>query len=289
MVITKQFKQRLLMSSLGILILAFVIYYSFTSFFKPIFILLNAGIISLALVEYYHLARNKGFQPLIAFGIGFSIVYILALSVSLHEVAWSELPSFVLLFSLLILFILFFKHQTLALGNLAITLFGIGYLIIPLSCVLRINYFFPADSLEDGRLWLAYVLVISKMTDIGAYFCGKIFGKNKLAPSISPKKTIEGALGGLGASLITSVLFTFFVSHFTTFHMTFFQSLWIGFTISILAQLGDLSESLLKRDAGVKDSSSLPGLGGMLDVVDSLIFTLPFMYLLLEIGVVGKF
>lgn len=284
---SKQFQQRLLMSSLGILGLAFSIYYSFSSYFIPIFLILNAAVISFALIEYYHLASNKGFQPLTSFGIGFSIIYVLAIAIGLYNPSYAGLPSMVLLFSLLVLFLLFFKHQSLALGNLAITLFGIGYLTIPLSCALRINYFFSDISLEDGRLWLTYVLLISKMTDVGAFFCGKILGKYKLAPSISPKKTIEGALGGSGAALIASMIFVFFVSHFSNFHMTFFQSIWIGLTLSILSQLGDLSESLLKRDAGVKDSSHLPGLGGVLDIVDSLVFTLPFVYLLLQMGVIG--
>lgn len=284
---TNQFKQRLLMSTLGVLALGLSIYYSFSSFFKPFFILLNAGIISLALVEYYHLARHKGFQPLTAFGIGFTILYMISLTVSLHYETLAGLPSLVLLFSMLILFLLFFQHPSLALGNLAITLFGIGYLTIPLSCALRINYFFPAGLLEDGRLWLAYVIFTSKMTDVGAYFCGKILGKNKLAPSISPKKTIEGAIGGSAAALFTSVLFVLLASNLATFQMTFLQSIWIGLTISVLAQLGDLAESLLKRDAGVKDSSHLPGLGGFLDVVDSLIFTLPFIYILLQMRIVG--
>lgn len=285
--LSRQFKQRLLMSCLSIIGLAISIYYSFTPFFKPIFILLNVGVISLSLVEYYRLARSKGFQPAPAFGIGFSLIYLVVIAVSLHHETLKGLPSLILLFSFLALFLLFFKHRSLALGNLAVTLFGIGYLTIPLSCALRINYFFPLDSLEDGRLWLAYVLLTSKMTDIGAYFCGKILGKNKLAPEISPKKTVEGAMGGLGAALVMSVIFALFASHFAVFHMTFIQSVWIGLIISILAQLGDLSESLLKRDAGVKDSSQLPGLGGVLDIVDSLVFTLPLIYLLLQMHIIG--
>jgi phosphatidate cytidylyltransferase len=284
---TRQFKQRLLISSLGILGFAISIYLSYTSFFKPIFVLLNAGIISLALMEYYNLARHKGFQPHTAFGVGSSIAYIIALSMSLHNPSFATFPSFVLLASLLLLFLLFFKQQSSSLGNMAITLFGIGYLTIPLSCALRINYFFPPNALEDGRLWFAYVLLTSKMTDIGAYFSGKIFGKRQLAPSISPKKTIEGAVGGIVSAVLMSLIFTFFVSHLASFKMTLLQSIWIGFFISILAQLGDLAESLLKRDAGVKDSSRLPGLGGILDIVDSLVFTLPLMYLLLEMHVVG--
>jgi phosphatidate cytidylyltransferase len=288
--VTRQFKQRMLMSGLGILGLIICVYFSFTSFFRPIFVLLNAGIISLALLEYYHLAQRKDFQPLVTFGIGSSIAYIIALSFSFHHVQLAMLPSLILLASLLLFFLIFFNQQSSALGNLAVTIFGLIYLTITLSCALRINYFFPAHELEDGRIWLAYVLVVSKMTDIGAYFCGKGFGKTKLAPSISPKKTIEGAIGGIGAALVTSMIFSLFfpTTQLTaSFKITIVQSIWIGLLISILAQLGDLAESLLKRDAGVKDSSRLPGLGGVLDVVDSLVFTLPFMYLLLQMHVVG--
>jgi phosphatidate cytidylyltransferase len=284
---SRHFKQRLLVGSLGILCLAISIYYSFNSFFKPIFILLNVGMVNLALVEYYHLARNKGFQPSTTFSVGLSVLYLITLSASLYDHTLNELPPLILLFSLLILFLIFFAQQSSALVNLAITLFGIGYLTIPLSFALKINYFFPSQALEDGRLWLTYVLLISKMTDIGAYFCGKILGKTKLAPSISPHKTIEGAIGGAMAALVASLLFTLLVSHFSEFKMTLMQSLWIGLLISILAQLGDLAESLLKRDAGVKDSSHLPGLGGVLDIVDSLVFTLPLMYFLLQMHIVG--
>ncbi len=284
---TNQFKQRLLISSLGIVGLFISIYYSYTSFFKPVFVLLNAGIISLALIEYYHLARNKGFQPLITLAIGCSTAYLIAFALSFHHPLLSGLPFLILLLSLLLCFLAFFNQPATSLGNVAITVFGIGYLTLPLSCVLGINYFFPPHAVEDGRLWLGYVLLTSKMTDIGAYFCGKIFGKTKLAPFISPKKTIEGAIGGAGATLITSVIFTLFASNLAVFKMTWIQSIWIGLTITILAQLGDLAESLLKRDAGVKDSSSLPGLGGMLDIVDSLVFTLPLMYLFLQMRIVG--
>ncbi len=287
MIITSQFKHRLFFSSLSIIGLAISIYYSFDSFFTPIFVLLHVGITSLALAEYYYLAQNKGFQPLAIYGIGFSTLYILAVALSLHQRIWVEFPSLVLLGSFLLLFLLFFKQRPSALVNLAITLFGIGYLAIPLSYALRINYFFSNQSLQDGRLWLAYVLLTSKITDIGAYFCGKIFGKIKLAPSISPQKTIEGAVGGTLTALITSFFFTLITSSLTSFKMTLVQSVWIGLITSILAQLGDLTESLLKRDAGVKDSSYLPGLGGILDVVDSLVFTLPLMYIFLEMGIIG--
>lgn len=282
---SRQFRQRLLLSSLGALGLIICIYYSYLPFFKPIFILLNTSIICLALIEYYRLAEHKGFQPLIVLGVGSTVAYMIGLSFSFYDLSFLALPSFILLTSLLLLFLLYFNRHLSALANLAITAFGVMYLTIPLSCGVRINYFFPGHGLEDGRLWLAYVLIISKMTDIGAYFCGKVLGRIKLAPTISPKKTVEGALGGIGLAMVTSLLFS--TQLITTFKMTIVQSVWISLAMSILSQLGDLAESLLKRDAGVKDSSHLPGLGGILDVVDSLVFTLPFMYLLLQMHVVG--
>lgn len=286
---SRQFKHRMLISSLSTLALIICIYFSFSPIFKPIFILLNAAIAGLALYEYYHLCKLKGLQPLVILGIGSAFAYFIALSFSLHHTSLSGLPSLVLLFSFLLFFLAFFKQQSSCLSNLAATLFGFVYLVIPLSCILRINYFFPSHGLEDGRWWLAYVLFITKMTDVGGYFLGKCFGKTKLAPLISPKKTVEGAFGGVGAALVTSILFSAFSfgQMAPGFHLTLWQSIWLGILISILAQLGDLAESLLKRDAGVKDSSHLPGLGGILDVVDSLVFTLPLMYLMLQMHWVG--
>lgn len=251
---------------------------------------MNAALISFALKEYYHLSELKGFTPLTKLAMGSAIAYLMALALSFHHGHLAVLPSLVLLFSLLLFFVAFSNHQTTSIGNLAVTVFGLIYLAIPLSCILRINYFYLPTALEDGRLWLAYILIVSKMTDIGGYFCGKIFGKKKLAPLISPKKTVEGALGGMGAALITSLIWAAALAAGDTasaFKMTLWQSIWIGLLISILAQLGDLAESLLKRDAGVKDSSHLPGLGGILDVVDSLVFTLPLMYLLMQMQIVG--
>lgn len=283
MIFSSQLKQRLLMSSIGTLGLFFCIYYSYTDYFKPIFILFSAAMISLALLEYYHLTQNKGFQPLVYLGIGSSIVYVIAVAWSTHHLHAGPLPAFILLGAFLLFFLQFFKQQSAPLGNLAVTVFGIIYLTIPLSYGLRINYFFPPDAMQDGRVCLAYVLLVSKMGDVGAYVVGKILGKIKLAPLISPKKTLEGALGGLGASVLTSIFFTFFFP--TSLPLTIGQSFWLGIVIGILAQLGDLAESVLKRDAGVKDSSHLPGLGGILDMVDSLVFTLPLMYLMLQMHV----
>lgn len=282
MMMTEQFKHRLLTSCVAILTLVISVYYSFTPLFQPLFVLLNISVIGMALTEFYDLAKRKGFSPFVKVGIAASAAYLIALSFGLYTNTPPAASIMTLLFSLVFLFIVAFCYPTAALCNISITLFGVIYLMLPLSCILLINAFFLPDGHQDGRLWLAYVLLVSKITDIGAYFCGKGVGGTKLCPSISPKKTIAGSIGGVAFALIFSLLFTLFFAG-REFQMTFAMSLWVGLIISLLAQLGDLSESLLKRDAGVQDSSTLPGLGGMLDMVDSLVFTLPFMYLLLKI------
>jgi phosphatidate cytidylyltransferase len=122
-------------------------------------------------------------------------------------------------------------------------------------------------------------------SDIGAFAVGRTMGRNKLIPSVSPGKTIEGAIGGLLASMLVAWLYTQFLLR-PTAHLGFrynpFGVLLFGAIVSIAAQIGDLAESLFKREAGVKDSSSLiPGHGGVLDRFDSLFFVMPVAYVLL--------
>lgn len=270
------FQQRILFSSAFLLILSAVIAFALVPVFQPIFILLAATIIAAALWEYYHISRAKGLQPLSEIGLTGSVFFILALFLSVIWPSYSSLPYFVLGATLLSSFLYFFFRGNNPLVNLAVTIFGIAYITLPLSCFIPIIFKF-------GRFWLIYLLIVTKMNDIAAYFCGKKWGAHKMAPFISPKKTWEGALGGFLAGLLSSVILWWLSQHVLegVYSFTFFQSLWLGAVLSVLAQLGDLSESLLKRDTGVKDSSQLPGLGGMLDIMDSLIFTTPMVYFFL--------
>lgn len=285
----QQLKHRLKMSIIGILGLLSTVYFSFYPLFKPVFILLNAAVINLTLIEYYQLSQQCNFKPLMGLGLFSGCAYIGAIGLALYFPFFEPLSSLVLLFALILFFLAALKNQKAPVGNLAVTLFGIVYLVIPLSYAIKINYFFLENTSQDGRLWLIYVLTVTKITDVGAYVVGKAMGKNKLAPTVSPNKTIEGALGGLFASLLASYFFYHFSSSasFSSFHLTAWQALGLGITFSLLAQIGDLGESLLKREAKIKDSSRLPGLGGALDVVDSLIFTLPLLYLLLQMQIIG--
>jgi phosphatidate cytidylyltransferase len=136
----------------------------------------------------------------------------------------------------------------------------------------------------DGRWWLVYLLVVTKITDIGAYFIGRLWGKRRLAPVLSPKKTIEGAFGGFICAILGSLAMVYIGQEFAgkSFPLHPSDALWLGIVIGIFGQIGDLAESLLKRDAAAKDSNTLPGLGGILDMLDSLIFTAPIVYFYLR-------
>lgn len=280
--LSSQFKQRAIFSAFGVFVLGLAITLSFMPLFGLLFLLIMGGSINLALWEYYQLVRAKGFNPMIGWGMGCTTAYLILLYLALPASPFvTFLPIATSLAFILIAFFIHFGKKENAIGDLAVTAFGLIYLSIPLSYALQIDYFYPIGAEPDGRLWLAYAFVTTKITDIGAYFVGKTFGCNKLVPLVSPQKTVEGAIGGWIAAVATSFAFAYFLGGNPAFSLTITQSLWMGALIGILAQIGDLAESLLKRDAGVKDSNHLPGLGGMLDVVDSLVFTLPLVYVLL--------
>ena len=242
-------------------------------------------IIGLAVREYYEIARVKGLHPREKTGITLTIIIILAIFLSARTPYLDLLPLVSLGITLITVFSAYFVRGQDPFVNIAVTLFGILYLAIPLGCTIKINYFFPINALQDGRWWLFYLLALTYLTDSSALFVGRAFGRRKLAPFISPKKTWEGAAGGFIFALLCSIVFAYFANHPThpiPMQLGYMESIILGALISILAQLGDLSESLLKRDVGVKDSSKIPGLGGMLDVIDSLVFTAPLVYLYLR-------
>jgi len=166
--------------------------------------------------------------------------------------------------------------------SLALTVIAIIYPAL-------VTYMYPIryhDYVVDPRAGTALLMLpiaLTWATDTGAYFFGRTFGRHKLIPSVSPAKTVEGAVGGV----IVAVLFAWLYVSFVLKPLAQLSMLPLGLTvfailISIVAQTGDLAESLFKRDAGVKDSSKLlPGHGGILDRFDSLLFVLPVAYVLL--------
>jgi phosphatidate cytidylyltransferase len=122
-------------------------------------------------------------------------------------------------------------------------------------------------------------VLMTWVSDSAAYFGGRAFGKNKLIPKVSPGKTREGAASAVVVTLAAGIAYSILLSSFTTYRMTLAEGAAFGLLMSATAQIGDLTESLFKRDVGVKDSGTLlPGHGGALDRFDSLFFTLPVAY-----------
>ena len=134
---------------------------------------------------------------------------------------------------------------------------------------------------ELGRRWLIFALLTTFATDSGAYFVGRLTGRHKMAPQLSPGKTWEGAAGGLAAALIAALLLSLLPPQYRNLGLDWWLPALMGIAVGIAAQGGDLLESGLKRFAGVKDAGALfPGHGGMLDRLDSLLLTLPLVYYL---------
>ncbi|HEX8903542.1 MAG TPA: phosphatidate cytidylyltransferase [Longimicrobiaceae bacterium] len=131
----------------------------------------------------------------------------------------------------------------------------------------------------QGTAILLFPVVLTWLSDSYAYFAGRLWGKRKLIPRVSPGKTVAGALGAVIGTPITAVGYSFVLALFPNWHVGIVEAAAFGLLISVSAQVGDLAESLLKRDVGVKDSGRLlPGHGGALDRFDSLFFTLPVAY-----------
>ena len=169
-----------------------------------------------------------------------------------------------------------------SLTRVALTVFGFCYIVVPLGEIITLAYT-PIWS-DDLRLWLLYGIGMTKITDTAALFIGRYCGRHALAPQLSPKKTWEGAIGGIVVGCLWSLAFAF-LSQISIFKITlsYGEALFLGVLLPVLGQVGDMVESLFKRDAGIKDSGFIPGLGGVLDLVDSLIFTIPVLTCFLRV------
>ncbi|MFA5388636.1 MAG: phosphatidate cytidylyltransferase [Candidatus Omnitrophota bacterium] len=247
-------------------------------FVLPIWTLgLTASIfIGLSLYEFFRLSGAKKIFP-----ISFAYVGILS-GALLPCITYLYRPTggiWEMVFFIIILITLFMIHFTRkesrnAVNLIAVTLFAIFYIGWFFTFLVKIRF------LEDGHKLVAYLLLVTKSGDVGAYLIGSNFGRHKLIPRISPNKSVEGAIGGFIFSIACAIILG---RHYISW-MNFSFVLISGVLIGIFAQLGDLAESLIKRDYEVKDSSVFfPGLGGMLDVIDSILFTAPIFYICLAI------
>ena len=244
--------------------------------------------------EFYRIARAGGIAPLDDFGVALAGLLPLAVHAQFQGI---HLPALTLgAVAVAIVFGLTIWRRGIEgkpLASAAITVFGVLYTsgLLSFGYALRYHPYAFADvrvagrNVSSGALLLMVPLIATWASDIGAFFVGRAIGKHKLAPAVSPGKTIEGAIGGLAGSVIVAWLLGEFLLRPVAqlgFRWPPMGVIVFGVSVSVAAQIGDLAESLIKREAGVKDSSRiLPGHGGILDRLDSLFFVLPVSYLLI--------
>lgn len=234
--------------------------------------------------EFYRLAAGSGAQPFARTGIVLSAITPIIVHAQLLGVVRVPL-TLAALVPVALLGVAVWRRGVdgRPLAAVASTVLGVLYVAVPLSYAYALRAFDYAVGTAAGTAVVLLPVLGTWASDIGAYFAGRLFGRRKLIPSVSPGKTVAGAVGALVVTAVVATLYTRYV--LVPYAQLGFgpgRALGFGLAVSVAAQLGDLVESMLKREAGVKDSSHLiPGHGGVLDRVDSLLFVLPLSYLLL--------
>ncbi|MEI8134548.1 MAG: phosphatidate cytidylyltransferase [bacterium] len=286
--------QRVLVAVIAIPIVVFIVLKKPFALYTLVLILSG-----LTVCEYYGLAKVKGYKPQYIVGVLMTLLVALSFgkfrlqsilsSFGLSVISpQTEMLSVVIICaSIVILTVELFRGQPNPLEGTAITLFGPIYIGVGLGSLLGIHEFFTMKNIGleqfdklSGGYFLVALLVSIWVGDSAAYFAGKALGKHKIAKHISPGKSWEGAVANLVMTVMVWVLAHSLIYQFANISMQ--SCIAIGVIIGIIGQFGDFGKSLLKRDVGVKDSSNLiPGHGGVLDRLDSIIFSAPVVLLYL--------
>lgn len=255
-------------------------------FFRVNGALVLIAIISvLTLREFYQLMRASGYTPFDKLGMVFGGLVTLTPWLE-AQFGWHLpllLPLGTIVFSIRLLSERTPENRV---ESLATTLAGLLYISLMLQYCVRIVLPLPGDTISaDGRLWLAvWFIMVVKFCDMGALLTGLAIGRHKMSPVISPKKTWEGAVGGVVLSMLCGALFAWRAGALFPAHMTPLVAALIAAPLAILGIVSDLVESVIKRRANLKDSgNTVPGIGGMFDLSDSLILAAPVGYYLFRL------
>lgn len=218
--------------------------------------------------EYVKMLNHKGFYP------SLKVIYLTeAILATVVYFKRFDLVAITLTICAMCSFMwVLFRGRQPYIANVATTLLGMVYCgWFPLHLIFLRDL--SCDKYDSGLGFVVLMFTAILLTDVGCYYVGSKWGKHKLAPVISPNKTIEGSIGGMICAIFGAVVIGLFID------LQWYIAVFAGIMCTIFAQIGDLCESLIKRDAGVKDSgTSLPGHGGFLDRTDSFVLTIPVMY-----------
>lgn len=255
-------------------------------------------IIAVGMFEFYRMVESKGIKIYRKMGMIAGILIPLTYYIAQHSVYYRNEKFSYMIFTIVV--IIFITRQVIsgkiseALTSIAYTFFGVIYVSFLLSHIIFMKdinyttYLAPGEmtTLFDGRYWILTCFLMVWASDSAAYFVGMAIGKHKLAPKISPKKSIEGAVAGL----LAPIAVMFWVRYYLFFqdsNIGVIHVIIIGLIAGIFGQIGDLGESLFKREFEIKDSGKiLLGHGGILDRFDSMIFVLPLVYYYLKFMVI---
>ena len=257
---------------------------------------LVTAFIVLAQREFYGLIEQKGAEPFVGLGLCFGV------AVALVAYLGNEYHMTLLLTVSLLAFMIAQLRKaeiTEALASISGTFFGVFYVAWLLSHAIVLRFFYDAAVSRyeasdlawiglvpaSGAFFMTYALVVSVACDAGAYFAGRAWGKRPLAPDIRPNKSVEGALGGMAFAVFCAVVckgvYTYFAPELSK-AVSWQMTVGFGLVLAVVGIVGDLVESLIKRDADVKDAGALlPGMGGVLDRIDSPLLAIPAMFYLM--------
>jgi len=260
-------KHRIITGAIGVPLIILAIWFG-----DPWFTILIAAAALAGTYEFYHLANFNRREPLLYLGLLWALA--LVLSPHYHNRSPDILP--IVITATMLITLIWLVRRPLrekAFYNWAWIMVGALYVGWMLS------YWLNLRGLEDGRNWVYLAMLTTFANDTGAFFIGKAKGKHKLAPAISAAKTREGAIGGLICAILAAVIIAIVLNLISSFTFRYWSIILLGFFVGLFAQIGDLVESLLKRNMGVKESGNLlPGHGGILDRFDSLIFVGAVVY-----------
>jgi phosphatidate cytidylyltransferase len=255
-----------------------------------LFLLLIGSLGMAGLWEYFRMLEQSGTRCFTAFGLicgaAAFIGSFLALRTGSQTAAY-DFENFVLLVFLFgVIARQMFRPtvKSAPLESMAYTLFGLLYVAWLFNFLTKIVYVIPrnANGGTVGQFYVLYLVVVTKFADMGAYLVGSRIGRHQMMPHISPSKTWEGFFGSLLFSVAASCLLIFIMPK-TLAWLNFLHGTILGLLIGVAAVVGDLGESIVKRSTGVKDSGVLlPGIGGVLDLIDSLLFTGPILFFYLR-------